>query len=206
MSQFASDKTRGWVAERSSTPQVKSVFVRGAGFPGSAGKVVVKPEPSIKLPVPETKRVELEKVNNTWGSSAGSGSDAFPIYRKHRNHELERLRQMDFDWEQKLEEEEFQAKREAQATHDDAVTAAKRSKRQKRKEAKKESETMRKAAAGVNKFTGDGSFLDMMTSMSEEELAAKIKEGAPSAEPVTVVQQAVITPAQMASAQNITFH
>merc|ERR1712107_248707 len=100
--------------------------------------------------------VELEKVNNFFGCVAGAGSDFFSMYRKHRTHELERLRQMDFDWEAKQEEEEYQARREALADADEAATSAKRAKRQRRKENKKEADKLRKEGKGMNSFSGDG--------------------------------------------------
>merc|ERR1712113_695722 len=92
------------------------------------------------------------------------------------NHELERLRQMDYDWEAKEEEEDFQARREAKANADDEMTEKRSSKRRKRKELKKDAKLQEKQAQGLNQFQGDGSFLEMFKSMSPEEQEAKLKE------------------------------
>merc|ERR1719433_33864 len=102
---------------------VTTVAIRGAG---ASGKIAVKLDPSDAVKPPEGNRATLEKVNNVWGSCAGSGSDAFPIYRRHRNHEFERLEKMDRDWEELHEAETFQNKREANEVADDHATAVKR--------------------------------------------------------------------------------
>merc|ERR1739845_37085 len=103
----------------------------------------------------EGKIAVLEKVNNIWGSSAGSGSDAWPIYRRHRERELDRLEQMDKDYESMEAAEAFQAKRETAELSNDAATEKRRAKRQKRKEAKqeaKQNEKVRKEAITMNSF------------------------------------------------------
>merc|ERR1719323_2815581 len=88
---------------------VTTVAIRGAN---ACGKIAVKLDPSDAVKPPEANRAILEKVNNVWGSCAGSGSDAFPIYRKHRNLELARIAKMDQDWDDMRKAEAFQAKRE----------------------------------------------------------------------------------------------
>eukprot|EP00927_Polykrikos_kofoidii_P037291 TRINITY_DN31412_c0_g1_i1.p1 TRINITY_DN31412_c0_g1~~TRINITY_DN31412_c0_g1_i1.p1 ORF type:complete len:201 (-),score=53.63 TRINITY_DN31412_c0_g1_i1:51-653(-) len=177
---------------------VLAVSIRGAG------KMPITTEPSDKQAVVETKRLVLDKVWTTWGSCAGSGSDFFPIYRRHRNRELERIEQMDKDWDSKKEAEEFQAKRERLAEENERATAAKRAKRERRKEAKKQGEQLRKEAAGINKFTGDGTFLEAMQKMTPEEMQAVMEKNTPTT-PANVKVVPQVSPAQMSSSSNITF-
>merc|ERR1712157_414729 len=115
-------------------------------------------------------------MGNVWGSCAGSGSDAFPIYRRHRNHEFERLEKMDREWDELREAEAFQNKREAHELADDKATAIKRAKRQRRKQAKITNERLIKEGQGINKFESDGSFMEKMQSLAPEELEAVLKE------------------------------
>merc|ERR1712217_282744 len=141
--------------------------------------------------------------------SAGSGSDAFPLYRRHRNRELERLAKMDEDHDNMCAAEEFQAKREALEDADDAATAAKRAKRQKRKEAKKNAkldDKTKKEAVTLNKFAADGSWFEQMKSMSAEEMdkvAKEVKEKN-DAMKKAAASNPQISVQQMNSAQNIT--
>mmetsp|Transcript_93890 Transcript_93890/g.201566 ORF Transcript_93890/g.201566 Transcript_93890/m.201566 type:complete len:189 (+) Transcript_93890:44-610(+) len=179
---------------------VAAVCIRGL----AESKVAVKLDASDALKPPESKRVELEKVYNTWGSCAGSGSDAFPIYRRHRNAELERLEKMDKDWDSLKSAESFQAKREAMADADDAATEAKRSKRQRKKEAKVAGAKARKAAEGVNQFAGDGSFLDAMKTMDPAEFEAEEKKRKEAEAASARVNVPTVSVAQMSSSSNIT--
>ncbi|KAF8817677.1 hypothetical protein IE077_001317, partial [Cardiosporidium cionae] len=55
--------------------------------------------------------VEIEKVKNVWGSSAGAGSDFLDIYRKHRTVEMDRLQRMDEEWKEDLQQRAFQIRR-----------------------------------------------------------------------------------------------
>merc|ERR1712224_707857 len=98
MSQYASDKTKGWTASRPTKSQLTTIMIRGAGQDANSAKLAVNPEESTKQPEEVSNKIEIEKVNNKYNCAAGAGSDFFPMYRKHRNHELERLRQLDFDW------------------------------------------------------------------------------------------------------------
>lgn len=67
-----------------------------------------------KRPAPqesnESSHRLMEKVNNVWGSTAGAGSDFFHTYRKHRATEMQRLKQLDEEYEDEKEAEEFQKK------------------------------------------------------------------------------------------------
>mmetsp|Transcript_30053 Transcript_30053/g.64892 ORF Transcript_30053/g.64892 Transcript_30053/m.64892 type:complete len:186 (-) Transcript_30053:31-588(-) len=164
-------------------------------------EVTVKMEPSNKILAPESTRAVLEKVDSKFGCVAGASSDFFPIYRKHRSTEMERLAQMDKDWDEKLESEAFQAKREAGMMHSAEATASKRAKRQRRKEAKKTGEQMRKEADGINKFAADGSFFEALKGKTEEELKEMLaKQPKPEA---GVVQAPVVSAAKMSSASNM---
>ncbi|SCM02796.1 conserved protein, unknown function [Plasmodium chabaudi chabaudi] len=59
----------------------------------------------------EKKKVQIEKVPNVWGSSAGAGSDYFDLYRKQRNQENERLELIEQKWKEYTENQIFQQKR-----------------------------------------------------------------------------------------------
>eukprot|EP00434_Breviolum_minutum_P042193 symbB.v1.2.037540.t1/scaffold5571.1/size28630/3 len=67
-----------------SKANVQAVTIRGAG---PADKITVKTDPS-DVQIVASNRPEFEKVWNTYGSSAGSGSCSIPIYYKHRRIEL----------------------------------------------------------------------------------------------------------------------
>lgn len=176
------------------------MVVRGGG---AVSQAIVKLTPSDTLKPPESKRAVLEKVYNTWGSCAGSGSDAFPLYRRYRNRELERLEAMDKEHDEKVEVTEFQAKRKATAELDEAATAAKRAKRLKKKQAKVEGKKLSQEAAGLNKFTGDGSFLEQMMKLSPAAMEAVQKEEKEKQDERKKAVPAVSVQ-QMASASNIT--
>mmetsp|Transcript_100730 Transcript_100730/g.285485 ORF Transcript_100730/g.285485 Transcript_100730/m.285485 type:complete len:191 (-) Transcript_100730:41-613(-) len=182
----------------SASTNVTALALRSAG--GCGGKVAVRLEPSDAFKPPETKRASLEKVNNVWGSCAGSGSDFFPIYRRNRNAELARVNKMEQDWEDREVAEAFQAKREALMSADDEATASRRAKRQKRKENKAMGEKLRKEAEGINKFSGDGSFLDAMKKVDPKELEAALKE---AKEATANAKKHSVTAKQMASEENI---
>ena len=79
----------------------------------SSGRYVKIPKAKVNAEEKDEKetRPMLERVNNVWGSTAGAGSDFFHIYRKHRAHEMERLRKLDEDYEREKEEEDFQQRR-----------------------------------------------------------------------------------------------
>lgn len=182
--------------------------IRGCG---KDNKVPVKLASSIVVEKEVSKTAELEQIYNIWGSSAGSGSDAFPLYRRHRNRELERLAKMDEDYDNMQAAESFQAKRELAETKDDAATEAKRAKRQKRKDSKqaaKTDEKTKKEAVTLNKFTADGSWFEQMKKVSAAEMeqvakeAEELKEKA-KAEKKAAASNPQISVKQMSSAQNI---
>uniref|UniRef100_A0A5B7AGB3 Putative PRKR-interacting protein 1 n=1 Tax=Davidia involucrata TaxID=16924 RepID=A0A5B7AGB3_DAVIN len=86
------------------------------------------------------------RVNNTSGSSAGSGSGDFHQYRQMRRKEQDRLARMDVDYQKRKELAEFNMKREERMKAAEERTAKKHLKRQKKKQRKKEKK--RKLNAG----------------------------------------------------------
>mmetsp|Transcript_2496 Transcript_2496/g.6260 ORF Transcript_2496/g.6260 Transcript_2496/m.6260 type:complete len:179 (+) Transcript_2496:56-592(+) len=171
-----------------------ALVVRGSD--GASTKVAINKAPSDAAKVPESKRAVLEKVNNTYGSVAGAGSNFFPIYRRHRNHELERLREMDKDYDEALENEAFQAQREAQAALDEEATAKRAAKRQKRKDARAAAK-----AKSINKFENDGSFLQAVVE-KDPEVAKAVDKERPEISP-GVTPMPVISPQEMSAAGNM---
>ncbi|KAI3497363.1 hypothetical protein L2E82_36995 [Cichorium intybus] len=101
-------------------------------------------------PVPNQEEEDLEvklrriidhvpvRVNNTSGSSAGSGSGDFHQYRQMRRKEQDRLARMDVDFHKRKQVAEFNKRREERLKATEERTAKKRLKRQKKKQKKKE--------------------------------------------------------------------
>lgn len=94
--------------------------VKGPVAPGPVDVVVVAGGITLSVSKEASDKVEevddrvvFDKVQQTWGSSAGAGSDFFHMYRKRRAHELDRLEKMDADWDEKCQHREFQQKRAA---------------------------------------------------------------------------------------------
>lgn len=77
------------------------------------------------------------RINNTSGSSAGSGSGDFHQYRAMRRHEQDRLMRMEADYKKRMEAKMFEERRHERLKRDEEQTAKKRAKRQKKKEKKK---------------------------------------------------------------------
>ncbi|GLJ30155.1 hypothetical protein SUGI_0596480 [Cryptomeria japonica] len=116
-----------------------------AGAGAGAGAIVDYKEsegPSLKENEAEDLEIKLRRiienvplrVNNTSGSSAGSGSGDFHQYRQMRRREQDRLARMDADYEKRKELEEFNARREERVRAAEERTAKKRAKRQKKKD------------------------------------------------------------------------
>lgn len=159
--------------------------VRGPAAPGPVDVVVVAGGITLSVSKEHSDKVEevddrvvFDQVQQTWGSSAGAGSDFFHKYRKRRAHELERLEKMDADWDEKMEHRAFQQKRAEGFAEADAKTAKNREKRQKKKQAKEQAKQAKTAGdCSVNMYSNDGSFLEL----AAKELAA----GAGQTEQVT---------------------
>merc|ERR1719163_6727 len=143
--------------------------VKGPAAPGPVDVVVVAGGITLSVSKEhsdkgdeEDDRVVFDKVQQTWGSSAGAGSDFFHKYRKRRAHELERLEQMDKDWDEKCEHREFQTKRAEGFAEAEAKTAKNREKRQKKKQNKEQAKQAKNAGnCSVNMYSSDGSFLEL---------------------------------------------
>ncbi|CEM12728.1 unnamed protein product [Vitrella brassicaformis CCMP3155] len=114
-----------------------------------------------RLQRPE-QRVEIEKVNNVWGSTAGAGSDFFHVYRKHRRIEMDRLKKMDEDWEAQQETEEMLKRKQDRERAAETERRKKAQRRHKRKENKERAKELKKTAETMNQFKNDGSFLDQV--------------------------------------------
>ncbi|KAF9626698.1 hypothetical protein IFM89_038793 [Coptis chinensis] len=115
--------------------------------------IAKNPTPSTALveytskPVKEEEDLEIKlrriidnvpvRVNNTSGSSAGSGSGDFHQYRQMRRKEQDRLARMDAHYEKVKEVEEFNLRRDERLRDAEDRTARKRLKRQKKKMKKK---------------------------------------------------------------------
>ncbi|XVE93434.1 hypothetical protein REPUB_Repub01dG0192100 [Reevesia pubescens] len=91
------------------------------------------------------------RVNNTSGSSAGSGSGDFHQYRQMRRKEQDRLARMDADYQKRKELAEFSMRREERLKAAEERTAKKRLKRQKKKQRKKEKKMKSSADGEENK-------------------------------------------------------
>ncbi|SJK86209.1 conserved protein, unknown function [Babesia microti strain RI] len=113
----------------------------------SDGRVVnvsseIKVEPVKEKFMPKRPRdvfahIGAERIVNIWGSASGAGSDFFDIYRKHRAREMDRVEQLEKDFQESLENKIFQAKREERINKLLAKTAKKRYKRKRREMKKK---------------------------------------------------------------------
>eukprot|EP00747_Dinoflagellata_sp_TGD_P167811 gnl/TRDRNA2_/TRDRNA2_192946_c0_seq1.p1 gnl/TRDRNA2_/TRDRNA2_192946_c0~~gnl/TRDRNA2_/TRDRNA2_192946_c0_seq1.p1 ORF type:complete len:223 (+),score=66.07 gnl/TRDRNA2_/TRDRNA2_192946_c0_seq1:50-718(+) len=193
-------------------PICEAIVIRGTtGASGSADKVAIDQKDSRGDQNPADTQWVPEKITNYYSSVAGASSDFFPMYRKFRNAELERLREMDQYHDEKEKAEAFQAIRERQAENDDAVTKAKADKRKRKKENAEKNKKLRQEATGINKFESNGNFLEMMKSMSPEELEkaakAQVEAAVPAAGagPSAARPMPVVSAKQMNSASNITF-
>ncbi|XWS54745.1 hypothetical protein CRYUN_Cryun10bG0115400 [Craigia yunnanensis] len=91
------------------------------------------------------------RVNNTSGSSAGSGSGDFHQYRQMRRKEQDRLARMDTDYQKRKELSEFSMRREERLKSAEERTAKKRLKRQKKKRRKREKKMKPSAELEENK-------------------------------------------------------
>jgi hypothetical protein len=83
-------------------------------------------------------RLEVNKVSNAYGSTAGASSGDYHLYRAHRRSELFRLEKMDSDHSAKLENEAFQLKLRQNEQEAIAQTQRRANKRKRKKLAKQE--------------------------------------------------------------------
>ncbi|KZV22191.1 PRKR-interacting protein 1-like [Dorcoceras hygrometricum] len=114
--------------------------------PPSSSSALVEYAPPVAAPEEEDLEVKLRRiiecvpvrVNNTSGSSAGSGSGDFHQYRQMRRKEQDRLARMDVDYQRRKEISEFNKRREERLKAAEERTLKKRLKRQKKKQRKKQ--------------------------------------------------------------------
>ncbi|KAL3614248.1 hypothetical protein CASFOL_042322 [Castilleja foliolosa] len=113
--------------------------------PSSSSSALVEYTPPAANPEDEDLEIKLRRiidcvpvrVNNTSGSSAGSGSGDFHQYRQMRRKEQDRITRMDVDYQKRKELAEFNQRREERLKAAEERTAKKRLKRQKKKQKKK---------------------------------------------------------------------
>lgn len=96
--------------------------------------------------------VNLEKVTNVWGSTAGAGSDFFHLYRRHRATEMERVNDLEENYQKQKEQKEFELIKNLKNKVLEEKTRQKRIKRQRKKENTKK----HKATEKVKKKSKDG--------------------------------------------------
>eukprot|EP00389_Voromonas_pontica_P000041 GDKH01000064.1.p1 GENE.GDKH01000064.1~~GDKH01000064.1.p1 ORF type:complete len:201 (-),score=31.90 GDKH01000064.1:165-767(-) len=164
-----------------------------------------------------SSKVKLEKVSNVWGSCAGAGSDFFHIYRKHRTVELERLKQLDEEWEDKIEQEEYQKRRLERADEVEAKNQRKAEKRKRRRDNKKKRGVGGGGAqeevdtGGVECDSDDAAVPNSSKEDASEEKRRRIEKnlneryGGAEVDPSasTSTQLLTVPVSQMASAQNL---
>eukprot|EP00897_Mesotaenium_endlicherianum_P009145 jgi/Mesen1/8259/ME000445S07408 len=96
------------------------------------------------------------RINNTSGSSAGSGSGDFHQYRSMRRHEQDRLIRMEIDYKKRKAESEFEKRRAEMLKEAEERTAKRRNKRLKKKEKKKAKITVTGSLASIEEQREDG--------------------------------------------------
>lgn len=97
--------------------------------PTSAMRLPSPPPPVFKVRPPP------DMVHHVQGSSSGVGSGEFHVYKMTRRNESERINAMKYEADRAVAQEEFNKKREMQATQDEAKTSKNRARREKKKRA-----------------------------------------------------------------------
>ncbi|KAL8209584.1 hypothetical protein R6Q57_006316 [Mikania cordata] len=126
-----------------------------SALPNNSSTALVEYTPPVTNQEDEDLEVKLRRiidcvpvrVNNTSGSSAGSGSGDFHQYRQMRRKEQDRLARMDVDFQKRKQVAEFNKRREERLIAAEERTAKKRLKRQKKKQ-KKQEKKMKLEVAG----------------------------------------------------------
>ncbi|KAG6007896.1 hypothetical protein E4U21_005374 [Claviceps maximensis] len=143
----------------------KRVLSPTSAHAASLTALFAKPDQEITIPSSSQqprrpRHLPPEIVSNVQGSSAGAGSGEFHVYKASRRREYERLRQMDEDLKQSLEQEAFEKSRADKLKRDEERTRKNREKRDKMKARKgkgKKEGDKNPAPAGVsNAPRGEG--------------------------------------------------
>mmetsp|Transcript_25261 Transcript_25261/g.30539 ORF Transcript_25261/g.30539 Transcript_25261/m.30539 type:complete len:223 (-) Transcript_25261:154-822(-) len=117
----------------------------------------------------ETKKgvVKTEKVNNPYGSTAGAGSGEFHVYRHARLREMNRLKDLDREEEEKALEDEYRSTVDKYKTEEEKKTEKRRKKRQRGKAAKMRKKNLKEM--GVDTGNGSKNELDEAEEDEDEE-------------------------------------
>eukprot|EP00245_Coleochaete_scutata_P010892 TRINITY_DN3937_c1_g2_i2.p1 TRINITY_DN3937_c1_g2~~TRINITY_DN3937_c1_g2_i2.p1 ORF type:complete len:165 (+),score=52.59 TRINITY_DN3937_c1_g2_i2:143-637(+) len=124
--------------------------------PGPEGKVVNPEDEDLEVKLARISDLVPTRVQNTSGSSAGSGSGDFHQYRQMRRKEQDRVTRMEVEYKKRMEEFDFVRKREERSKSAEEKTAKRRAKRQKKKEKKKAKKTAGNGAGGLDTVDEDG--------------------------------------------------
>ncbi|KAH7479160.1 hypothetical protein PRIC1_009288 [Phytophthora ramorum] len=149
------------------------------------------PAPAAPVPSPASDakdhkdpgRLQINRVENVAGSTAGAGSGEFHTYRASRRREMERVALMEQRYKDSKAQQEFETKRKRNADEFEANMHKRAEKRRRRKERAKakamdaeqkeetsahKKEQVPETPGGVPEIPNDGSFLARMLALQKE--------------------------------------